>query len=205
MKDVPETNKSIASYFSEPKMETPVNNISSSEKQNSITSPGNDEKFMTKEERIDRAESKRREAKSEKNKSRRKAASKAAFANVLMTKKNMQNNMENMTGEVSGDLIADGSGGILQTIQGNAQSAITRAGAALGDKMLEALETMAAGIAKAAKQLIAIIAPFLPVFIIVIFIISAISALSDNSEISELDPVSISVDCDVQTFYSLSL
>lgn len=210
MKDVPETNKSIASYFSEPKTDEPVNNISSSENQNSKTlntskdMTGNDEKFMSKEERIDRAESKRKEAKSEKNKSRRKAASKAAFANVLMTKRNMQNNMENVTGEVSGDLIADGSGGILQTIQGNAQSAITRAGAALGDKMLDALEVMAAGIAKAAKQLIAIIAPFLPVFIIVIFIISAISALSDNSEMSELDPVDISVDGDGQTFYSLS-
>lgn len=191
MKDVPETNKSIASYFSEPKTDEPVNNISSSENQNSKTlntskdMTGNDEKFMSKEERIDRAESKRKEAKSEKNKSRRKAASKAAFANVLMTKRNMQNNMENVTGEVSGDLIADGSGGILQTIQGNAQSAITRAGAALGDKMLDALEVMAAGIAKAMKALVAAMAPMFGVLMIPLIIIVVLFMLMASGDLGE--------------------
>lgn len=191
MKDVPETNKSIASYFSDTKAETSADNYSSPDKQNHKSSntskdtSGVDEKFMTKEERLDRAESKRKEAKSEKNKSRRKAASKAAFANVLMTKKNMQNNMENMTGEVSGDLIADGSGGLLQTLQGNAQSILTRAGAALGDKTIEVLEVMADGIAKAMKAFAAMMAPMFGVLMVPLIIIVVLFMLMASGDMGE--------------------
>ena len=206
--NVPETNKSVASYFSETQTDRSSDNYSSKEIRSMKTSntlkdvSGDGEKFMTKEERLDQAEVKRKEAKSGKNKARRKAASKAAFANVLMTKKNMQNNMENMTGEVSGDLIADGSGGILQTIQGNTQSILTRAGAAIGDKALEVLEFMAAGIARAMKAFAALMAPMFGVLMIPLIIIVVLFMLMASGDLGEEYDIEASGDGYVYSYLS---
>lgn len=204
--NVPESNKSVASYFSETQTDRSSDNYSSKEIRSMKTSntlkDASGEKFMTKEERLDQAEVKRKEAKSGKNKARRKAASKAAFANVLMTKKNMQNNMENMTGEVSGDLIADGSGGILQTIQGNTQSILTRAGAAIGDKALEVLEFMAAGIAKAMKAFAALMAPMFGVLMIPLIIIVVLFMLMASGDLGEEYDIEASGDGYVYSYLS---
>ena len=73
-------------------------------------------RFMTKEERLEQAKSKEKAAKKSENKEIRKAATMAAVAKMFETRKNMAKEVGDMSGQGSGDLLKDGSGGLFKTL-----------------------------------------------------------------------------------------
>lgn len=78
-------------------------------------------RFMTKEERLEQAKSKEKSSDKAKSKEVRKAAATKSVANMLNAKKNMQNQLGDMSGQTSGDLMKDGMSGLLQTMVNGAK------------------------------------------------------------------------------------
>lgn len=74
------------------------------------------ERFLSKNEKFDQTKIKEREEKREKEKKLKKAAVLTALSNVLETKKNIQNEFGDMSGENSGDLIKEGKKGLLKIV-----------------------------------------------------------------------------------------
>lgn len=71
------------------------------------------DRFMTKEEMHNQAETKRKATDKRKNKEVRRAASLAALSKAIQSKRVMQNEIGDFSGNVSGDLMKDGSSGLL--------------------------------------------------------------------------------------------
>lgn len=89
------TKKSIESYF---------------DNKESDRSGKKDDKFAAKEEKLNSSKEKKKSNNDEKKKATKKAATIAAVANFLRMKKSFQNDVGDMSGEVSGDLLRDGRG-----------------------------------------------------------------------------------------------
>ena len=94
------------------------NNANSSNENNAT---GSQNRFMTKEERLEQAKSKEKAANKAKSKEIRKAAATKSVANMLNAKKNMQNQLGDMSGQTTGDLMKDGMSGLLQTMVNSAK------------------------------------------------------------------------------------
>lgn len=125
-----DTEKSIDSYFQTDKPSKAhkeqqegtaqkfENNANSSNENNAT---GSQNRFMTKEERLEQAKSKEKAANKAKSKEIRKAAATKSVANMLNAKKNMQNQLGDMSGQTTGDLMKDGMSGLLQTMVNSAK------------------------------------------------------------------------------------
>lgn len=199
----PKANRSVDSYFSDAEGVSTEKTSSGPAGDETNTSSSVSNRFMSKEERTEQAEAKRKEAKSHKNKKMRKAASKTAFANVLKTKKNMQNEVSDMSREVSGDLIADGTGNILQTASGNAHTLLQRGAEKLAEGTVKAIGYAAVGIANGIKSTAAAAAPLLLALIVPIIILLCCTA-TDNGNVTEFDDYDLEIEGDGLTYYSLS-
>lgn len=90
------------------------------------------ERFMSREERLEQAKSKEKAAKNSKNKELKKAAATTAVAKMLNAKKNMQNQLGDMSGQGTGDLIKDGSSGLVQTFVNSLKQGVAYAFKAIG-------------------------------------------------------------------------
>ena len=141
-------NKSVNSYFVK----------DSKQKKNSSSQ----QKFTTNEEKYNKANEQRKTIKKEYSDETKKAARLAAVSNFLRAKKITQNQLGNMSGEVTGDLVKDGAG-FLQVITQNLLEAIKT-------KIKVAVISAAAAFFGFVASLVSAIAPLLVIIITVIII-----------------------------------
>lgn len=108
------------------------------DKQNKTrTNPNSNEKFkadtvnpqferqnLTMQERLEQAKSEKKSAKKSENKEVRKAAASTAVSKMLESKKELQNQLGDLSGQTSGDLIKDGSGGLLHVFTSSLKGAV---------------------------------------------------------------------------------
>lgn len=120
------------------------------------------QKFTTNEERYSKANEQRNTSKKEYSKETKKAARLAAVSNFLRAKKITQNQLGNMSGEVTGDLVKDGAG-FLQVITQSLMEAFKT-------KIKAAVISAAASFFGFVASLISAIAPLLVIVITVIII-----------------------------------
>jgi len=149
--DENKNSKSVNSYFTK----------DSEQKQSSDSQ----QKFTTNEERYSKANEQRKTSKKEYSKETKKAARIAAVSNFLRAKKITQNQLGNMSGEVTGDLVKDGAG-FLQVIT---QSLMEIFKAKLKAAVISAIASFASFIA----SIISSIAPYLVVIIAVIIVLTS--------------------------------
>lgn len=146
--DENKNSKAISSYFAK----------DSEQKQGTDSR----QKFTTNEERYSKANDQRKTKKKEYSKETKKAARIAAVSNFLRAKKNIQNQLGNMSGEVTGDLIKDGAG-FLQIITQSLMEAFKT-------KIKAAVISAAASFFGFVASLVSAIAPLLVIVITVIII-----------------------------------
>ena len=91
---------------------------------------------MTREEKFSQTKAKEKKAKEEKKKRLKKAGAAAALSQTLFAKKNIQNDFADVSGQGSGDLVKDGSGGLLRTLADGAMMAARTAAKAVSAKLL---------------------------------------------------------------------
>lgn len=149
--DENKNSKSVDSYFAK----------ESEQKQSSDSQ----QKFTTNEERYSKANEQRKTSKKEYSKETKKAARIAAVSNFLRAKKITQNQLGNMSGEVTGDLVKDGAG-FLQVIT---QSLMEVFKAKLKAAVISAIASFASFLA----SIISAIAPYLVVIIAVIIVLTS--------------------------------
>lgn len=135
--------------------------------------------FQNREEKLTQAKEKKKEAKRKESKERKKAAAMAAASGVFRAKKNMQNQLGDMSGQGTGDLLKDGMTGLMDTltdgIKGLAVAGVKAAGAAA-----------ASWISAAVGALIVPVACFFLICVLLFFGISAIgSMIAANSDVGE--------------------
>lgn len=75
-----------------------------------------EQRSMTNAEKLEQSKAEKKAASKSEKKEIRKAATVAAVSKMFDAKKNMQNQLGDMSGQVSGDLMKDGSTGLLQTM-----------------------------------------------------------------------------------------
>ena len=146
--DENKNSKSVNSYFAK----------GSEQKQSSDSQ----QKFTTNEERYSKANEQRKTSKKEYSKETKKAARITAVSNFLRAKKITQNQLGNMSGEVTGDLVKDGAG-FLQVITQSLMEAFKT-------KIKAAVISAAASFFGFVASLISAIAPLLVIVITVIII-----------------------------------
>lgn len=91
---------------------------------------------MTKEEKFSQAKAKEKKAKEEKKKKLKRAGAAVALSQTLFAKKNIQNDFADVSGQGTGDLIKDGSGGLLRTVSDGVMIATRTAVKAVSAKLL---------------------------------------------------------------------
>lgn len=146
--DENKNSKSVNSYFAK----------GSEQKQSSDSQ----QKFTTNEERYSKANEQRKTSKKEYSKETKKAARITAVSNFLRAKKITQNQLGNMSGEVTGDLVKDGAG-FLQVITQSLMEAFKT-------KIKAAVISAAASFFGFVASLISAIVPLLVIVITVIII-----------------------------------
>lgn len=99
---------------------------------------------MTNQEKLEQSKSKRQAAKKGERKEVRKAATLTAVAKMLESKKNIQNQLADMSGQTTGDLIKDGSSGLLTTFSNTVKQAAAHLAGKVGIKLLKALGSVVA-------------------------------------------------------------
>lgn len=77
-----------------------------------------EQKSMTRAEKLEQSKSEERATKKAERKEIKKAATVAAVSKMFEAKKDMQNQLGDMSGQSSGDLMKDGSSGLLHTMSG---------------------------------------------------------------------------------------
>lgn len=70
---------------------------------------------MTRQEKLEQSRSQYKAAKKGERKEVKKAATRTAVAKMLESKKDLQNQIGDLSGQTSGDLLKDGSAGLLTT------------------------------------------------------------------------------------------
>ena len=160
------------------------------------------DRFKEKEERLKQARKKEKEAKNRKNKEKRRAASKAAFANVLRTKKNMQNDISDMSGQMSGDIIKDGTGGIIQAADAGLKTAISRNLFELGNSLAGSIMSELLSLTGKIKDYVVKIGAVCSLLLFPLFIVMAIFMLISSSDMG--DEYDLNLGGDGYTFTSLS-
>lgn len=146
--DENKSSKSVNSYFSK---DTDSKKTSDSQ-----------QKFTTNEERYNKANDQRKTTKKEHSKETKKAARITAVSNFLRAKKITQNQLGNMSGEVTGDLVKDGAG-FLQVITQSLMEAFKT-------KIKAAIISALASFLGFLGSIISAIAPFIIIVITVIII-----------------------------------
>lgn len=158
--------KSVDSRFNK---ETETKNSSSAE-----------QKFTSNEDKYNKANEQRKTKKKEYSKETKKAARIAAVSNMLRAKKITQNQLGNMSGEVTGDLLKDGAG-FLQVIMESLKEAMKT-------KVKAAVISAAASFFGFLASIISAIAPFIVIIITVVIVITSFfSIFTDGVDVPDGD------------------
>lgn len=158
--------KSVDSRFSK---ETETKNSSFAE-----------QKFTSNEDKYNKANEQRKTKKKEYSKETKKAARIAAVSNMLRAKKVTQNQLGNMSGEVTGDLLKDGAG-FLQVIMESLKEAMKT-------KVKAAVISAAASFFGFLASIISAIAPFIVIIITVVIVITSFfSIFTDGADVPDGD------------------
>lgn len=99
---------------------------------------------MTNQEKLEQSKSKQQAAKKGEKKEVRKAATLTAVAKMLESKKNIQNQLADMSGQSTGDLIKDGSSGLLTTFSNTVKQAAAHLARKVGIELMKALGSLVA-------------------------------------------------------------
>lgn len=99
---------------------------------------------MTKQEKLEQSKSKQQAAKKGERKEVRKAATLTAVAKMLESKKDIQNQLADMSGQSTGDLIKDGSSGLLTTFSNTVKQAAAHLARKVGIELMKALGSLVA-------------------------------------------------------------
>lgn len=91
---------------------------------------------MTREEKFSQTKAKEKKAKEEKKKKLKKAGAVVALSQTLFAKKNIQNDFADASGQGTGDLVKDGSGGLLRTVTDGVMTAVRTIVKAVSAKLL---------------------------------------------------------------------
>lgn len=140
---------------------------------------------ITRQELLEQRKAEKKEVQRSEKREVRKAAAAAAVSKMLETKKNLQNQIGDMSGQSSGDYMKEGSKGLLQTFTGLIKQLA-------GDFAMR----IGAGIVKiAAPAVFFLIIPIIYVFLIIVIMQSVFGAVGgllggDSGEIYDLDVTS---------------
>lgn len=134
---------------------------------------------MTNQEKLDLSKSEQKFVKKEENKAVRKAASIAAVSNMLRVKKEIQNAVGDMN--PAGDLIKDGSAGMLRAAVNGIKSAVVNQ---IRGLLIKVLSAVMAGL----MHIVVLAAPLIVVVVIVVAIMTTfLSVFTDSSNIPDGD------------------
>ena len=99
---------------------------------------------MTRQEKLEQSKSQYKSAKKGERKEVKKAATRTAVAKMLESKKDLQNQIGDLSGQTSGDLLKDGSAGLLTTVINTFKQSATQIAKKIGLSMLKALGSLLA-------------------------------------------------------------
>lgn len=99
---------------------------------------------LTNQEKLEQNISKQKAAKKGERKEVRKAATLTAVAKMLESKKDIQNQLADMSGQTTGDLIKDGSSGLLTTFSNTLKQAAAHLARKVGIELMKALGSLVA-------------------------------------------------------------
>lgn len=136
-------------------------------------------RFMTKEERLEQLKANRKATKKGDKKALKKMATRTAVAKFLSAKKNVQNQLGDMSGEGTGDLVRDGSTGLLATMTDTIKQLLSSALMSVGSAVWKGLTAL----------LSTIFVPLLVAVVVVALLLGSIaavgSAVASNSDAGE--------------------
>lgn len=141
--------------------------------------------FTKKEERMEQANKKKKDVKNKKNREKRKAASRAAFANVLRVKKNMQNDVFDMSGQTSGNLIRDGTGGVIKAADDSLRFAVSRNLFKFGNSLTSSTMSAIAGLTGKMKNYLIKMGSSCCILLFPLVIVMAIFMLISSSDMGD--------------------
>lgn len=163
----PAKDKTVESYFTD------------SVANNSESTKDIPNRFMTKEERLEQEKAKKNAATKEKNKQLRRAATVAAVSNMFRMKKELQNDLGDMSGNsVTGDLIKDGRGSILSVLG----SRLSRGIGNLGKNLLKKISIKIVSLLGAAFG-----SMILPLMIVLVCSLLLFVGYADSGEVYDLN------------------
>lgn len=122
---------------------------------------------MTRQEKLEQSRSQYKAAKKGERKEVKKAATRTAVAKMLESKKDLQNQIGDLSGQTSGDLLKDGSAGLLTTVINTFKQSATHIEKKLGLSMLKVLSSL----------LIPLLIPICFVFLIITITMSTFAAV----------------------------
>lgn len=125
------------------------------------------ENNITKHEKLEQSKSLYNAAKKDERKEVKKAATKTAVAKVLESKKDIQNQVADLSGQTSGDLVKDGSAGLLTTVINTFKQSATHLIKKTGLNLLK----------KIGSLLVPLFIPICFVFVILMISMSTFSAV----------------------------
>lgn len=97
---------------------------------------------MTRQEKLEQSRSQYKAAKKGERKEVKKAATRTAVAKMLESKKDLQNQIGDLSGQTSGDLLKDGSAGLLTTVINTFKQSATHIAKKIGLSMLKVLSSL---------------------------------------------------------------
>ena len=122
---------------------------------------------LTRQEKLEQSKSQHKAAKKEERKEVKKAATRTAVAKMLESKKDLHNQVGDLSGQTSGDLLKDGSAGLLTTVVNTFKQSATHVAKKIGLSLMKTI----------ASLITPLIIPICFVFLIVTITMSTFAAV----------------------------
>lgn len=122
---------------------------------------------MTKQEKLEQSKSQHKVAKKSERKEVKKAATRTAVAKMLESKKDIQNQIGDLSGQTSGDLLKDGSAGLLTTVINTFKQSATHLAKKVGMTLLKKISLL----------LVPLLIPICFIFLIMMIAMSTFTAV----------------------------
>lgn len=122
---------------------------------------------LTRQEKLEQSKSQHKTAKKGERKEVKKAATRTAVAKMLESKKDLHNQVGDLSGQTSGDLLKDGSAGLLTTVANTFKQSATHVAKKIGLSLMKTI----------ASLITPLIIPICFVFLIVTSMMSTFSAV----------------------------
>lgn len=154
------------------------------------------ENNMPKQEKLEQSKSRYKAAKKGERKEVKKAATRTAVAKMLESKKDIQNQIGDLSGRTSGDLLKDGSAGLLTTVINTFKQSATHLAKKVGMTLLKKISSL----------LVPLLIPICFVFLVIMISMSTFSAVGGllGSDDGDETYENIDVNGDGHVFSSLT-